>query len=560
MEQHTETGSPTYDHEKASYQDDGIVRGEAKAGANVVTLGGLDARAPDGAVQRRLKARHISMIAIGGTIGTGLFVGSGAALATGGPVGLLLGYAIMGTVVYSMMVALGEMATLFPVSGSFTHYATRWVDPALGFALGYNYWYSYAITLPTEITAAAIVISYWDKDTNPGAWIAIFLVVIVAINFAGVRYYGEAEFWFSFIKVITIVGLIIMGIVLDLGGGPTHDRIGFRYWKNPGAFTQLNGIPGTKGRFLAFWATFVNAAFSFLGTEIVALAAGEAENPRRNVPKAIRRVFYRILLFYIGGVIVIGWLVPYNDPRLLSKAANATASPFVIAISNAKIKALPSIINAVILISAFSAGNSDLYAASRTLYGLACSGQAPRFLRKCTKAGLPIYCVGITSLGGLLAFLNVSGNGNTVFEWFVNITSITGLITWDIILVTYIRFHKGLKYQGIDRNTLPYKAPFQPYASYFGVLFVTLVIFFNGFQVFLAGEWDVNIFITAYICLPIFLVLYVGYKVVVRPKFVRVEDMDFTTGRRELNDMEEEEDAKYVAPTTWYGIVWDWLM
>ncbi|KAF7985764.1 hypothetical protein HWV62_369 [Athelia sp. TMB] len=529
-------------------------------GANVVTLGGLDARAPDGAVQRRLKARHISMIAIGGTIGTGLFVGSGAALAVGGPVGLLLGYSIMGTVVYSMMVALGEMATFFPVSGSFTHYATRWLDPALGFALGYNYWYSYAITLPTEITAAAIVISYWDSTTNPGAWIAIFLFVIVLINFAGVRYYGEAEFWFSFIKVITIVGLIIMGIVLDLGGGPNHDRIGFRYWKKPGPFNQLDGISGSEGRFLAFWATFVNAAFSFLGTEIVALAAAEAENPRRNVPKAIRRVFYRILLFYIGGVIVIGWLVPYTDTRLLSTSGTASASPFVIAINNAQIKALPSIINAVILISAFSAGNSDLYAASRTLYGLACSGQAPRFLRKCTKNGLPVWCVAITSLGGLLAFLNVNENGNTVFEWFVNITSITGLITWDIILITYIRFHKGLKYQGIDRNTLPYKAPFQPYASYFGIFFVTVIILFNGFQVFINGNWNVDTFITAYICLPIFVVLYVGYKVIVRPKFVRVQDMDFTTGRRELNDMDDEETAKYVEPTTWYGKVWDWLM
>lgn len=351
-----------------------------------------------------------------------------------------------------------------------------------------------------------------------------------------------------------------MGIVLDLGGGPTHDRIGFRYWKDPGPFNQLNDIPGPKGRFLAFWATFVNAAFSFLGTEIVALAAGEAENPRRNVPRAIRRVFYRILIFYVGGVIVIGWLVPYTDLRLLSKENNATASPYVIAISNAKIKALPSIINAVILIAAVSAGNSDLYAASRTLYGLACSGQAPRFLRKCTKAGLPIWCVAITSLGGLLAFLNVSDNGNTVFEWFVNLTSITGLITWDIILITYIRFYNGLKHQGIDRNTLPYKAPFQPYASYFGVLFVSLIIFFNGFQVFLTAEWDVDVFITAYIPLPIFLVLYIGYKLYYRPKFVRVQDMDFTTGRRELNDMEEEEEAKYVAPSTWYEKVWDWAM
>lgn len=200
-----------------------------------------------------------------------------------------------------------------------------------------------------------------------------------------------------------------MGIVLDLGGGPTHDRIGFRYWKNPGPFNQLDGISGVTGRFLAFWATFVNAAFSFLGTEIVSLAAAEAENPRRNVPKAIRRVFYRILLFYVGGVIVIGWLVPYTDPRLLSATGNASASPFVIAIANAKIKSLPSIINAVILVSAFSAGNSDLYASSRTLYGLACSGQAPRFLRKCTKGGLPIWCVGITCKSAFLASTGLFG-------------------------------------------------------------------------------------------------------------------------------------------------------
>jgi len=238
---------------------------EAKADANIVVVGGLDASSPDGVVQRKLKARHVQMIAIGGTIGTGLFIGSGAALSNGGPLGLLLGYAVMGTVVYSMVVALGEMTTLFPVSGSFAHYASRWLDPALGFALGYNYWYTYAITVPTQITAGAIVISYWDTKTNAGVWITVFLVVIVFLNFRAVRYYGEAEFCFSSIKVTTITGLIILGIVLDLGGAPTHDRIGFRYWKDPGPFNQLNGISGAEGRFLAFWATFINAAFSFFG-------------------------------------------------------------------------------------------------------------------------------------------------------------------------------------------------------------------------------------------------------------------------------------------------------
>jgi len=548
-----------YDTERTRFTGDGLLRSEARPGTNPVVIGGLDDRSPDGVVHRKLKARHVQMIAIGGTIGTGLFVGSGAALSNGGPVGLLLGYLIMGTVVYSMVVALGEMTTLFPVSGSFTHYATRWLDPAIGFALGYNYWYTFAIALPAEITAAAIVISYWDRTTNAGVWITIFFVVIVFINFCAVKYYGEAEFWFALIKVTTIVGLIILGIVLDLGGGPTHERVGFRYWKNPGPFNQLHGIPGAKGRFFAFWATFLNSAFSFLGTEIVAIAAAEVENPRRNVPRAIRRVFYRILLFYVGGVIVIGWLVPYNDSRLLG-ASGTASSPFVIAVQNAQIKALPSIINAVVLTSAFSAGNSVLYASSRTLYGLACAGQAPRFLRKCTKEGLPIWCVFITSFAGFLAYLNVNTNGGTVFGWFVDITSITGLITWDIILITYVRFYQGLAYHGISRDKLPYKAPFQPYASYFGIFCINLIIFFNGFQVFLSNNWSVNNFVAAYISLPIFLIFYFFWKILMLPKFVRVADMDFTTGRRELNKMEEEELAKYIVPKGIVAEVWDWLM
>lgn len=171
-------------------------------------------------------------IAIGGTIGTGLFVGSGTALAQGGPVGVWLSYIIMGTGVYAVMVALGELCTLFPVPGAITHMATRFVDPAMGFALGYNYWYSWAITTPVELSAIAIVISYWDPDQkiHPAVWIAIFFVLVCAINFLGVKWYGESEFIGSTIKVLAIIGLIILGIVIDLGGGPNGDRIGFRYW------------------------------------------------------------------------------------------------------------------------------------------------------------------------------------------------------------------------------------------------------------------------------------------------------------------------------------------
>jgi len=214
--------------------------------------------------------------------------------------------------------------------------------------------------------------------------------------------YGEAEFWFSAVKVTTIVGLIILGIILMAGGGPNHDPIGFRYWRNPGPFNHvsINGgdgiVEGSWGEFLAFWASLVQAAFSFIGTEIIATTLGEAQNPRRTVPRAIKRVFYRLLFFYVFGIFIISVLVPYDNPNLLNGSGNATASPFVIAINNAGIKVLPSIVNAVILLSAWSAGNSDLYAASRTFYALALQGQAPRIFRRCTKRGLPVYCLIIT--------------------------------------------------------------------------------------------------------------------------------------------------------------------
>ena len=239
--------------------------------------------------------------------------------------------------------------------------------------------------------------------------------------------------------MITIVILIILGIVLMAGGGPNHEPLGFKYWVSPGPFNYvpIDGgdgfIPGSWGQFLAFWNVFVQAAFSFIGTEIIATTLGEAENPRRTVPRAIRTVFFRLLFFYVGGIFIISVLVNYDNPLLLNEtgAGTASASPFVIAIQNAGIPALPSIANAVFLISAWSAGNSDLYASSRTLYSLAVERQLPAIFRKCTKRGLPITCVIATGVFGLLAYLATgSATADVAFGWLYNLSAITGIITW----------------------------------------------------------------------------------------------------------------------------------
>lgn len=510
-------------------------------------------------LQRQLKNRHIAMISIGGVIGTGLFLGTGGALVNGGPIGLLLGYMAVGTICYSVMISLGEMIAFLPLPGGHIKLAERFVDPAWAFAMGWNYLYNWIIILPAELSAAAVLINYWNKDTslNP-AWISIFLVIVVVINMFGAGVYGECEFIFASIKVITIVGLIILGLVLDLGGGPDHDRIGFRYWKNPGPFVQYNGIAGVKGQFLGWWAVMTQAAFSFIGTEIVAIAAGEAKNPRRNLPKAIKRVYIRILLFYIGGTFIIGLLVPSNDPLLSLKSTHGTAgaSPFVIAIQRSGIKFLPSLINACLLTSAWSAASSDLYTSSRALYGLAMTGNAPKIFTKTSKGGIPYVAILTCSLFGLLSFMGVKSGSGVVFGWFANMTAIAGLATWFGIAVTYIRFHKGFKAQGLDRSKLPYASALQPYAAWYAAISCFVVCLFSGWSVFLKDSWDTATFVTNYIPFILFPILYIAWKLKTRVPIRKPLEMDFVTGLDEI----EADTYDEPPPKNTMERVWAWLM
>lgn len=326
-------------------------------------------------------------------------------------------------------------------------------------------------------------------------------MLVICLNIFAVSIYGEAEFIFASIKIITIIGLLIMAFIVDLGGNPRHDRLGFRFWKNGLAMHEYDG-KGATGRFLGLFSVLVNAAFSYGGVEMVAVAAGEAENPRKNIPKAVRRVFWRILFFYVLGSLAIGVLVSSKDTHLLAAqaagSAGAAQSPWVIGIVNAGIPVLPSIINAVILTSATSSANAFLYTGSRYLFALAQNKQAPRFLLKCSKAGVPYYCVMVTASISLLTFLSLGkGGASTAFNWFQNLTTIAGLFTWCSICVTYIKFFAALEAQGVDRNTLVFKSKFQPYTAWASLIFFALIILFNNFNVFTHGHWDVTNFLAA---------------------------------------------------------------
>lgn len=389
--------------------------------------------------------------------------------------------------------------------------------------------------------------------------------VILLLNIIAVSVFGEAEFWFASIKILAILGLIIIGVILFFGGGPNHDRLGFRYWQHPGAFNPFV-TGGNTGRFLAFWYAFIKSGFSFImSPELITTAAGEAEHPRRNIPKAADRFIYRLFAFYVLGSLVIGVTVAYNDPSLLSAVAGGTgagASPFVVAIQNAGISGLNHVINAAILTSAWSSGNSWLFAGSRMLYSLACTDQAPKIFRRCNKKGVPYMAVLFTFAIGCLAYLNVSNSGASVFNWFTNITTISGFIAWIVVLITYLRFRKAMIFHGL-LNTLPYQTPLQPYTAWFSLVVMVLLTLTNGFYVFVPSRWNVSDFLVAYITIPIFLVLYLGHKAWFRtPWCIPINEMDVWSGKEQADAAEQEAEIEWAAkglPTTWYEKTWNWI-
>lgn len=507
-----------------------------------------------GAVSRKLSSRHIQMIGIGGGIGTGLFVGSGIALANAGPVGVLLAYIITGMTIFGVMEGLAEMSSYLPVSGSFMHFASRFVDPSLGMALGWNYWWCYAIGWASELSAASAVIGYWNADINIAAWISIMMVVGALLNFAGVNIYGESEVVTSTIKLLAFIMLIIFGLVIDLGGGPKHDRLGFRYWKDPGAFNQYNGIQGAEGRFLGFFSSFLNAAFTYVGTETVVLAAGEAKNPTTQIPKAAKRVLYRILFFYILGIAIMGLIVPYNDPGLKSEGSYTGASPWIVAMNNAGVRVLPHIFNAVVLISAFSAGSSYVYVASRTLYALSLDRQAPAVFNRVDRRGIPYVAVLLSWLVGALSYLGISSGGGTVFSWLSALSAVAGLFAWATCCYSYLRFRKAHALQGYDRSELPYRARLQPYASWFSIIVCAIVILFSGWSVFLTGNFSASGFLSSYLGIPVFFVPWIGWKLWHKTKLVKLTEVDLDSGRLSRDDEPPEK-----IPTTVWGKFIAWL-
>lgn len=501
-------------------------------------------------LKRRLKTRHLQMIGIGGSIGAGLFISSGSALAAGGGGGLIIGFAVIGILIYCTMNALGELGVRYPVNGAFSAYNYRFLDHSWGFAIGWVYAIGWLITMPNELIAAAVTLGYWKGDhngateVNRAAWVGLFLATVLFINVFGVRGYGEAEFIFSFIKVVAVIGFNICGIVIACGGGPNHDYIGGKYWHNPGAFAH-----GAKGVF----KVFVTAAYSFSGTEFAGLAAAETQNPREAVPRACKQVFWRILLFYLVSVIMMATLVPYDNDRL-GTASNASASPFVIAINLAGIKALPSIMNVVILLAVVSVANAAVFGSTRTLVALAAQGHAPKQLLWIDNEGRPVTALIIALCFGGLAFISAWDGYGQVFDWLSALGGMSSLWTWGSVSVCHLRNRLAMKKNGLDpKKDLDFAAPGGYTIPIVGMLLAALTICLQFWIALFPLGWtdpgadhngasQAKNFFETWLSTCIILVLFVGHKIYTRDwSYVRLENIDVFTGVRNPNIAELRE-------------------
>ena len=438
----------------------------------------------DTQLKRGLASRHMQMIAIGGAIGTGLFLASGATVANAGPGGALLAYAAIGLMVLLLMQSLGEMSAHQPVAGSFQTFATKFISPSFGFAMGWNYWFNWAVTVAADLVASGLVMAYWFPSVPSWIWAVVFLVIVVGLNALSARVYGEAEFWLAAIKVVIVIVFVVSGV-------------------------------------------FMIAGFSFQGTELVGVAAGESENPRRDVPRSIRTVFWRIMFFYIGAIAVIGTLLPYTDPSLLSaaddSANNVAQSPFTLVFARMGIGAAAAVMNAVILTSILSAGNSGLYAASRMLHSMALKHQAPAIFARVTKGGVPGYAMAVTTVTAACGFLT-----QLVFEdayiWLVNIVGISGIIMWLGIAVSHIRFRRAYLLQGYRLEDLPYRSPFFPAGPIIAFIMCLVVMAGQNYEAVLHGQvWEVA---SSYIGLPLFGAVWWGYHLVRKDRTVPLDEMD----------------------------------
>ncbi|KAJ9142928.1 Amino acid/polyamine transporter I [Pleurostoma richardsiae] len=523
----------------------------------------LQTRTPH--LERKLGGKEVQLFAIGGAIGTSVFVTMGSWLPHGGPAGLFIGYTLWCFNVWCVNETFAEMTVYAPVASPFITFTANWVDEALAFSQSWAFFLCQALLVPSEITALHALITFWTGKFPIEATVIICLVLYTILNVFSVKWFGKAEFYLSIGKVFLIFLCFGFTFFTMVGCNPHHDAYGFRYWNNPGAFAEYL-TTGSLGSFWGVISCMSLASFAVCGPEYTSSVAAETKSPRRILPSCFSSFKWRLMFFFAGSALCIGIVIPYNDPTLAAFIAGtipgsgtSAASPYTIAMRRMEISGLPHLLNAVMMTSIFSCGNGVLYAASRALFVMGQTGRAPRIFSRTTKRGIPIYAVLACVLLGLLAMMGVNESSLEVLNYFIDLCTICGQFNYLCVCITYIHFFLNLKRQGKSRDTLPYKGRFQPYTACVGATCAVLAMFFLGFDVL--HPFSIKWFFLDYTLLAVFPIAAVAWKFIRKTKYVRIGTADLGL-KGMVKEVDDYEDLVQPEPEGWiermFSGVWEW--
>jgi S-methylmethionine transporter len=419
-------------------------------------------------LKRAMTTRHLIMLSLGGAIGTGLFMGSGEVISQAGPLGAVLAYIIGGLIAYMVMLCLGELAVHLPVSGSFGAFATNYIGPGTGYMVSWMYWLGWSATLGTEFTAAAILVQEWFPQTSIWLWTLIFATGVLISNLSSTRAFAESEFWLSMVKVATVLVFILLGFSCIFGFIPFDGYSSAPMFNN---LTEHGWLP--NGLFPLF-ATLLIVNFAFNGTEMIGIAAGETENPEKNVPKAIHAAVWRLIIFFVGTIVVISSLLTYTDAGLnVGGHGGLSSSPFVSVFQHMGIPYAEDIIRFVIITALLSTANSGLYAASRMMWALSAQKQLPRVFSKVNKAGVPVVAIWVTMIGGLPGLLSEQFGADVIFKNLMGVAAFTMVIVWMSICWSQFNFRRQWLKQGHSVSELKFHTPWFPLVPILGFVCCT---------------------------------------------------------------------------------------
>lgn len=472
-----------------------------------------------GQLKRQITMRQLSRITLGGGIGTGLFLASGALIGGAGPGGALVAYAIIAVIVYFLMTGLAEMTSFMPVSGAYAAQATKFVDPAFGFAVGWNSWFGWAVTIAVELQAGAILMGFWFPAVPSIVWSASLLAVLLTINLIGAKGYGETEYWLSSIKVGSVIIIIIVGFLMIFGilGGQATGTYNLTVGEAP----FVGGISG-------MFSVFLVAGFAFIGSEMFAITAGEVENAEQNIPKAVKQIIWRLIIFYIVATFVLSTVIPYDNPNLLNSSVdNVAISPFTILLSKSGIPFAAHLMNAIVLVAVLSVTNSGLFLTSRMLFAMANSRKAPKLFAKTNNKGVPVAAILCSAVFGCLCFLSSFVGSGKIYLTLLNMSALNGFLMWLVITICYYRFRRGYIIQGYKLENLTYTAKWFPSGPIFAMCAIGIIVIGQDIVLFTGDTIDWFSVISINLCLVLFVVPYFIYKIKYKTKMIPLDKIDY---------------------------------